>query len=213
MTTSIVRIEALKALKAMIETAVPALVGKVKVSQAAPGVEQTYPTLTIMPGTWRYEPYGEAEQATIGDPADGNVVFNVGAHSAPVQLRIVAATIGERMALEQEVTNLFMSQELRAGILVVPVTSCPDLSDWIAAFEYESDQWIDADAFDRKLESLIIVNGCIPALVARTEVYEINDLALGLTPDFDTAFTTDTMVPPGVELVLINQDGTISPYP
>jgi hypothetical protein len=209
---AVVRIEALRALKARIETAIPELAGKVKVSQAPAGEEQTYPTLTIIPGTWKFDPHGEAEFATIGDPADGNVVFNVGAHSAPVQLRIVATTIGERWTLEQKVVDLFLGQELRAGVVIVPVTSCPELSTFIAAFEYDSDQWVDVGAFDRKLESAIVVNGVMPALVARTEVYEIDELVLGLTYDFDTAFTTDTMVPPNVELVLINQDGTIQPW-
>jgi hypothetical protein len=210
---AIVRLEAFKSLAARIESAVPALVGKVKCAQAPSSTEQTYPTLTIIPGTFKYEPHQESEHATIGDPADGNVVFNVGAHSGPVQLRIVATTIGERMSLEQSVTNFFMSQEMRPGIVITEVTACAELGRWIAAFEYDSDQWVDIEAFDRKLESLVIVNGIVPALVARTEVYEINELVLGMTADFDTTFTTDTMVPPVVELVLINEDGTISPYP
>jgi hypothetical protein len=46
----IVRLEAFKALAAAIETAVPELAGKVKVGQASSGTEQTYPTLTIVPG-------------------------------------------------------------------------------------------------------------------------------------------------------------------
>lgn len=209
----IVRLEALRSLAARIEAAVPALAGKVKCGQAPAGTEQTYPTLTIIPGTLKYEPHQEAEHATIGDPALGNVVYNVGAHHGPVQLRIVATTVGERMQLEQDVANFFLAQELRPGIVITEVTTCPELGNWVAAFEYESDQWINVDAFDRKLESLILVNAVIPALVARTGVYEIDELVLGVTADFDTAFTTDTMVPPGVELVLINQDGTIEPYP
>lgn len=209
----VVRIEALRAFAAMIETAIPDLAGKVKAGQVPSGVDQTYPSLTIVPGPLSYEPAQDLEHATIGDPAAGNVVFNVGAHSGPFQLRLVATTIGERWTLEQKIVNLFMAQELRPGVIVVPVTSCPELGNWLAAFEYTSDQWIDTEAFDRKLESLITVNGIIPALIARTGVYEIDDLVIGLTDDFDTTFTTDTMVPPGVELVLINQDGTLSAYP
>lgn len=210
---AIVRLRALEALGLVIAAAVPALAGKVRVGQAPSSVDQTYPTLTIIPANLKFEPHGEAEHATIGDPAAGNVVFNVGVHEGPIQLRIVASTIGERYELEQRVLDVFLKQELRAGILIVPVTTTPDLSTWIAAFELDSDQWIDTEAFDRKLESIIIANGVIPALVARTDVYEIDELVLGLTPDFDTAFTTSTMVPPGVELVQINDDGTISPYP
>lgn len=210
---AIVRLEALKSLGARIEAFVPALAGKVKTAQAPSGTDQTYPTLTIIPGPMKFESLQEVEHATIGAASLGNVVFNVGAFSGPVQLRIVATTVGERMALEQGVTNLFMSQERRAGIVITEVTACADLSTFLAAFEYDNDQWMDADAFDRKLESLIVVNGIIPALVARSGVYEIDELVLGLTADFTTAFTTDTMVPPGVEVVQINEDGTFSPYP
>jgi hypothetical protein len=207
---AIVLLEWMKSLAARIEAAVPELVGKVKTEQQPAGVEQVYPTLTITHGTLKFEPFGEFEHATIGDPSLGNVVFNVGERSGPVQLRIVATTPGERMLLEQKVTNLFLSQERRAGILVCEVTACPELGNWLAAFEYDSDQWINVDAFDRKLESLIIVNGILPALVARTAVYEIGDLVLGLTADFTTEFTS-TMVP-GVEVVKINDDGTIEPW-
>jgi hypothetical protein len=210
---SVVRIEALRALAAVIEAAVPALAGKVKTAQQPPGVEQTYPTLTIVPGPLTYEPAQELVSATIGDPSLGNVIFNVGAHSGPIQLRLVASTIGERWTLEQAIANVFLGQELRPGVLVVPVTTNADLGDWIAAFEYTSDQWEDAAAFDRKLESLITVNGIIPALVARTPVYEIDTLVLGLTEDMTTTFTPTTMVPPSVEVVQINADGTIAPYP
>ena len=214
---AIVRIEALRALGAVIEAAVPELAGNVKVGQAPSSTTQTYPSLTIIPGPLKYEPNQALEQATIGDPAGGVVVFNVGAHSGPIQLRIVATTIGERWTLEQKVADLFLGEPMRPGVVVVPVTSCPDLGDWIAAFEYDGDQWMDMDAFDRKLESLITVNGVIPALVTRTDAYPIETLALGvmtgITVDFDKPITTDTMVPPAVEVVQINEDGTVSAYP
>ena len=210
MTVSVVRIEALKALAAVIEAAVPDLAGKVLTEQQPPGAVQTYPTLTLVVGRLKYFPDQESEYATIGDPADGNVVYNVGDRIGPLQLRLVASTIGQRRQLEQQITNLFLSQEMRPGILVVPVTTCPELSDWIAAFEYEDDEWFDASAFDRKLESLIVVTAIIPALVARTGVRVIDRLVLGLTEDMTKPFTADTMVPPDVETVLINQDGTFS---
>lgn len=210
---ALVRLEVLKSLAARIATAVPALVGKILSGQQSSGKDQTYPTLTLLPGKMTFEPLQEVEHATIGDPANGNVVFNVGAHSGPLQMRIVATTVGQRMQLEQDVTNFFMAQERRAGIVITEVTTCPDLSMFLAAFEYDSDQWIDVDAFDRKLESVVMVNAIIPALVLRANVYEIDSLVLGLTADLTTAFTTDTMIPPGVEVVQINDDGTFSPYP
>jgi hypothetical protein len=208
----IVRLEVFKALGAAIETAVPELAGKVKVGQASSGTEQTYPTLTIVPGKFMHEPFDEYEHATVGDPADGNVVYNVGELAGFVALRIVATTPSERYALEQKVANLFLSQERRAGILVVDVTACPDLSAFVASFIYDSNDWVNVDAFDRKLESVISVNGIVPALVARTGVYEIDELVLGMTEDFDTAFNESTLAPPGVPTVQIHEDGSITPW-
>lgn len=212
---SATRIEALRALGAVIAAAVPELAGKVKVGQAPSGVDQTYPTLTLIPpGPLKYEPAQALEHATIGEPSDGVVAFNVGTISGPLQLRLVATTIGERYALEEKVSRVFFAELLRPGVVVVPVTSMADeLGEWIASFEYASDQWIDADAFDRKLESLVIVEAIIPVIVVRTGIYEIDEFVFGFTTDLETEFTADTMIPPGVETVRINQDGTISPYP
>jgi hypothetical protein len=207
---AVVRIEALRALAAQIEAVVPALAGKVKAGQASSSVEQTYPTLTLTYGPLTYEPAQELESATIGDPSAGVVVFNVGAHSGPCQLSIVATTVGERMQLEQDVVNVFLAREGAPGVVVVPVTTTPELGDWIAAFELTDDQWIDRDAFDRKLEALIQVNAVIPALVTRTDVYEIDELLLGLSTDFAAAPTS--MTAPSVEVVEIHDDGTITPF-
>jgi hypothetical protein len=215
---AVVRVEALRALAAAIETAVPALAGKVKVGQQPSNVEQTYPTLTLVPARWKFEPHQESVHATIGDAADGNVVFNVGAHAGIVQLRIVATTPGERYELEQRVIDVLLGQEGRPGVFVVPVTAIASLSSWIAAFEYEADSWNDGFAFDRKLESLIELNAIVPALVARTGVYEIDELVLGLEIAADLDALPD--LPPdteisdvaGVEVVVIDEDGNLSPY-
>lgn len=214
---SVVRIEALRALAGVIEAAVPELAGKVNTGQQPSSTVQTYPTLTIIPGPLKYDPAQAIESATIGDPAAGVVVFNVGAHYGPIQLRLVTTTIGERWTLEQKIEDLFLGGPMRPGVVVVPVTTCADLGNWIAAFELDGDQWVDMGAFDRKLESLITVNGVIPALVTRTDAYPINTLVLGviagIAPDFNTTITPDTMVPPGVEVVQIHDDGTMTTYP
>jgi len=210
---SIVRIEALKALKAVIAAAVPALTAdNIIVGQAPSGRTQTYPTLTLGFAALSFEPAQEIESATIGPATDGVVVFNVGAWSGPLQMRIVATTVGERYELEQAVLDCFLAREGAPGVIVTPITSTPDLGDWIAAFELDSSQWIDVDAFDRKLESVITVNAVVPALTVRTHVYEITTLVLGLTEDFDAVFTPSTLTPPAAEVVQIHDDGSITPY-
>jgi hypothetical protein len=207
-----IRIEAFRELAARIEAAVPDLAGKVTIGQAPSDTEPTYPTLIIVPGLLKYEPAQELEHATIGDAADGVVVFNVGSHAGPVQLRILATTVEERYTLEQQVLDMFLAEELRPGVVIVSVTTCPELGDWLAAFALDTDQWIDSATVEQ-LESSIMVNTTIPALVTRTAVYEASELVLGTTADFATAFDTDTMAAPAVEIVAIDEDGTITPYP
>lgn len=208
----VVRISCFEALRDLIATRVPELAGKIKIGQQPANVDQTYPTLTITAAKLPFEPQQEDVHATIGDPADGVVVYNVGDFIGAVQLRIVATSPSERYLLEQKVQNVFFARAGSPGVIVVEVTACPDLDDFIASFELESTQWIDVAAADRKYESAITTNAIIPALVTRTDEYEIDDLVLGFTTDFATSFVSDTMQPPKVEVVLVNEDGTIEPY-
>ncbi len=210
---AVVRIEALRALAAVIAAWVPDLAGRICEGTPPSSEFEGMPNLSIQPARWDYEPDQAAESRTL----PGNVVvWNVGRHSTPMVLSIVASTPEQRAQLEAAVIDLFLSQRHpltgmpRPGILVVPVVACEALAEWLAVFEYESDGWEDANAFDRQYETRIIVTALIPALTIERPVYTISELRLALARDLAPQPTRGAVAIPTTELVTINTDGTIS---
>jgi hypothetical protein len=211
----IVRIEAFRALERLLACEIPELDGHICTGQSPAGEIQEYPSLTIDPGRLTYEPHQALEVAKL---PGARAIYNVGSHDGPVSLRLVATSVGERWTLEQKVLDVFLSQLDeegfgRPGVLVVPVSGCSNLSRQVATFELDEDEWNDARAFDRRYESVITLRASLPALATRCGVYTIHDLRLGLTADMATAFTPSTMVPPAVEVVRVEEDGTMTPIP
>jgi len=138
--------------------------------------------------------------------------MNVGRHEATIQLRLAAATLAERYALEEKLVDLFLRSPMRPGVLLTTVTAAAEYGDFLAAWEFDEDEWNDEKAFDSQFWAVATLTGVIPALVTRVGTYELKELRLGLTGDFKTAYTAasfDTS-PATVEVVRINQDGTLS---
>lgn len=203
---AIVKLDAITALVAAISAAVPALNGKITVHQAVPSKVESFPNLAIvLAGRFPFEPHQRALEVDLG----GNVVvWNVGAHSGPVQWRVSATTSKERIALEAALIDFAMSRIGSPGIVVVPVVASAQLT-WVAAFEYEDSTWMDQRAQEREYEAVLTFTGVFPALVTESPVYDTTTLLLGLTQDFATAFTPSTF--PSVGLVRIHDDGTVTP--
>lgn len=210
---SVVRIEALRAFGAFIERMVPELAGHVCVADTPPNEYESMPNVSIIPGKWDYAPEQRSDHAEL----PGNtVVYNVGEHNAPCVISVMASTRTERAALEQKIVALFYGNDHPLdgmpldGVIMLPVNTCPALSRWSASFDLESDEWNDTLAQDRRFESRIVCTAGIPALTIKTPVYTIEQLLLGITEDMSTTFTPATAIPPAVELVVINEDGSIS---
>lgn len=210
---SVVRIEALRALAALLQTAIPELSGHVCTGTPPSSEFEHVPNLAIMPSKWTYDPEQEDERATL----PGNrVVYRVGEHNCACVLSLVTGTVGERWTLEAKILDLFLRAKhpltghRQPGVIVLSINSLPELARWVASFELESDEWNDQLALDRRYESRIVINAHIPALVVDSPVYTIEQLILGVTEDMSTTFTPATAIPPAVELVVINQDGSIS---
>jgi hypothetical protein len=210
----VVKIDALTNLAAALATAVPALVAKtpITIQQAPSAVMEAFPNCAIIiPGKLLFDPAQRLMQQDLGNNV---VVFNVGAHEGPIQIRITTNTTLERAQLEQAVMDLFMGSAgttaARPGVLPIEIVST-DLVDWVAAFEYEDSMWNDTRAQEREYESVITVNAVIPALTVQSSVYDIDTLKLGFTEDFTTVSTPDNFGPPFAEVVQINQDGSITP--
>jgi hypothetical protein len=208
----IVRLDAMDALARMIACEIPILEGHICVGQAPSSEQQEYPHLSIDPaGRWLFDPQQQEQKATL---PGGRTIYNVGDHEVSVQLKLQTTTPRQRAELEQRVIDLFLAQEdesglPRPGVIVVHVTACPELYRWTAAFELEGDEWDDEKAFDAQLASIITVRASIPALVTRCGEYTIQTLRLGIINDLE-ATVSPAMSPP-VEVVTINQDGSITP--
>lgn len=207
----VVRLDSLTALMRTIVCEIPQLEGHVCVGQAPSGEMQEYPHLVIDPIRWRWEP---AQQGRVRALPGGRTVYNVGAHECTVQLSLAATTPAERAELEQRVLDIFIGAEdaesglPRPGVVVVQVTD--DLmGGYTSAFELDADEWDDSKAFDRILTSIISVTAIVPALVTRCGEYTIRDLRLGVTQELATP-VGPAMDPP-VEVVRINDDGTLTP--
>lgn len=211
---AVIRYEALTALQTAIAAAVPELVGadKIVIAWAPPEKTACMPALAIIPTRWKYLPDQECEH--FMDPLTTSVVYDVGRHEATIQLRLVAATPGERMTIEQKLIDLFLSQEGRPGILVTTISAVttPEIRDWFCSWELEGDEWRSEKAFTNQLWSVCEITATLPALVTRAGVYTIDDLRLGITADFATTFNSATFdTSEGIERVQVNQDGTYSP--
>jgi len=201
---AIVRLEALKQLGKEIACAVPELKDRICIGQAPGSREIRWPHLAIIPVTWAYEPNQARE---VDSPAPDRVIMEVGAHTARVQFRLGAADIYTRIALEQKIIDLFLSTPLHPGILLTDVAACP--LEFRASWELQEDEWRNEAAFDKAYYSITQVNGIIPALVTRLGAWTIDQLQIGLTEEFGAS----PFGPPSVEVVIVAEDGTISPAP
>lgn len=204
----VVKIDALANLATAIAAAVPSVTATIEIQQAPSAVIEAFPNIAIIiPGKLVLDPAQRILQQDLGG---GVVVWNVGAHEGPIQIRITAASKAERGTIEQTVIDLLLGREGSPGVLPVAITST-DLVQWVAAFEYEDASWDDTRAQEREYEAIITCNAVIPALVVTSGVTSIDKLLLGFTEDFSSSFTPASFGPPLAALVQINADGSISP--
>lgn len=213
--TCVVRIEALEAFTALVESQIPALVGRTCAGQAPSGELEKLPNLSIEPTRWMYAMDQAAQTATL----PGNVVvYDVGNHEASCVVSIMATSPRQRATLEQQVIDLFLSSKHpltgmhMPGVIAFLISNCPEVSRWSSSFELDSDEWVETLAMDRRYESRMIVNATIPALTVDSPVYTMTALIMGVdvTPTPTDATTAPPVGDPTVELITINADGTIT---
>lgn len=210
---AVVKIEALRWLRTLIECAIPELAGKVCVGQSPPNHQLGFPSLAITPiGKWRFFPDQEDDQVFV--PAPDRVIVRLGRHEVMVQLQLAATTPDERYELAQRVEmEVFQATEGHPGIAfgdVLPLAE--DFGAVQASAEMEDEEWHDGKAFGGQSWSYLEVRVSVPALGTRKGVYAMKELQLGLTDVFGvdvtaSSFSTD----PTIERVTVADDGTISP--
>jgi len=201
---AVVRLEAMRMLESAIEQHVPRLRGRVVPWPQPPGQKLKLASIALILVRTHFNP----EQATeVYEPSPDEVVMRVGMHELTVQMRLTAATLPERAALEEQVLDLWLSSIGRPGILLTPVVSCPRFGSITCAWELEDATWEDEMAFDEKWWTTMVVTGQVPALVTRGEAPKMRDLQLGFT----TAGPGHQFSDPAVEVVRVQEDGTFVP--
>lgn len=204
--TCVVRHESLHALAEYVACNIPELDGQICVGQADPGHRQTFPSLAIDPVRWAYFPDQAAE---VSSPAFDRVIHNVGRHESVVQLRIGAATVGERRELEQRVLDLFLSTPLHPGVVLVTVRRCEAVGPFVASFTLDEDEWQDEMVFDGKAYSVVTATAIVPALATRLDAFPMNELEIGLSQSLESE-SIDADFPADAEVVAVEEDGTVS---
>jgi len=203
----VVKIEGLRALARALEAKVPELIGQIRVGQAPPGKPQTWPSVTLIPvGRWQHILYGAAHP--IRSLPGHRTVFDCGYHQVSVQIIVAGVSYEARAELAEEVALVFRgADELRPNVLVTPITACVQLGDTFATFVLEGEEWDDTEAMARNFEDTLDVTATFPALSVDV-VPTINQLLLGLS---DRSPAPTAFDDPSVEVVQINDDGSISP--
>ena len=210
---AVVRLEALKSLGAAIELGISELRGHVEIVQVPPEQKLTFPSLALVGSKYRYTPFQEAEATDdAGDtvePDEQSLVVSLGCWETTVQMRLACATLADRYALEESLTELWMQREGAPGVLCTTVTACPLLGNILASWTLDDSDWADDMAFSSQHWAVAEVSGVIPVLVTRRGVYSLDERRLGLTNDFtipETSAGFDTVVP----VVKINENGTVT---
>lgn len=209
---AIIKLCALETLAEQITAQIPELVDRVCVGVPPNSHDETTPSMTVNAVRWKYEP-GMVEELTT---APGVSVRRVGHHEGMIQIRILAATPGERDDLADRVVDVFLGFVdpegfAHPGTILSRITNC-GLVPWVASWDLDQDELVNLEAFTSKYEALIQVEGRVPALVTRTGVRDVRTLILGLTADFTATANTATMAAPATEVVQISETGAIEPY-
>jgi len=163
-----------------------------------------FPSVRILPGKFTFMPWQANE---VDDSLDDVNVLEIGTMEGTVQIRISAKTSQERDEVEDAVANLFLSDELRPGVLPLqtPAVTLGGIATAYQApvsFTMEDAEFHDEMVFSKKRYTFMDLNAYYPALVAR-RVATIEELVLAFTDDLGSTAPEES--------VLVHDDGTITP--
>ncbi len=170
------RLEALRWLSKYIQAQIPELKDVICTVVGAPGHQLAFPSLAITPVIFTYEPNQAVETYAV---YPDKVTMAVGNYRGILQLRLTTDTEYQRYAIEEKLTQLFLSREGGPGVLVGEITSCAELGEFTADFEFDSVDWINDEAMKNKYVSLIVVTSVIPALTVRRDAHVMDQLLVG----------------------------------
>lgn len=211
------------ALATALETATPALAGRIEVLQQPPQELSDYPTAAILPGLFRtswnssYDDLLDDDLEAVTDD-DGNALVNVGTLSGTMQVWLAAEYPADRENLEGRILAAFVDGET-AGRIDVDVDIAlyaPALGVTTSvAFYCDGEAWREEMAFserrwailDLSVDLSIYVGLPVATFPVVTELRlsitrDLTDVSDAATPEAAEAALT------GVETYSIASDGT-----
>jgi hypothetical protein len=215
--SEVIRLDALEALHARIETSIPdlaqyrtpggAMRSRISVSQTPPDRKAPLPSMAIVPSRFRLE---TNQESIHSEPDPDTAVINCGRWRTSVQLRLVATNAPERERLEELVTALFFAREDAPGVLLTRVADA-ERGDWTASWTIDDGEWNDEAVMGSALWSVLTVDATIPLLVRRAGIFTIDQLLVGITSNFTAAVAADPFTSrPGLAVYQVASDGSIS---
>ena len=204
-----VRQEALEALADALTAVVSPDIHHVVVGQADADVEVCFPHLVVASkGAFSFSPMQDDE---IYDDPD-SLTVEVGAFIGRFEITLGFKNQVQRINLEEKILHLFLSQQDTPGVLTKTLTGFDVggrvfLGSAPVAFILDSEAWNEEKVFARARYSMLEVLVNLPALVTRTNVYDLEDLV--------TVLQADVITPPveAPETIVILDTGIIGPYP
>lgn len=184
----------------------PSLGVTIAAGAADPEDRLVTPTIRLLPQDFEFIPF--QEDSVDDSPADRHLI-DVGEFVGDIEMRLVGCSGETRETLEDSVTNLFLAQELRPGVIVAqtrPVTVGGWSTAYTASCAYilESAIWHDEAAFSKRRYTYLTISTVYPALVMRKPDYTINELIAAFNMDLEDAVQ---------EQISIDEDGNITNVP
>lgn len=224
---AVIKIAALERLQEVFEREVKELRGLFCIGGATRDKKLTFPSVSLMPGKFRFDPHQADERDHVRDVdrdfGPKTAIFEVGTWIGQVEIKIGSKVPRQRYELEFLIEQVFLGNAdgtapdakdragemwLRPGIILVDVPECDNAR---CAFELEDDMWENEKVFANEWYSTMNITALIPALVRAKNIPTIDQLSLSLTEDLDTVINTpaeaDALV--DIETVIVQEDGTI----
>lgn len=168
-----IRRAAADVLKLRIEQCIPALNGRTRATFA--DEEENRPegaSCALVFKRAGFEPQQSAE--VLATEGAGPLVLQLGEWAVRAQIIVGAGSSREREALEEALLGLWLTDPDRPGVLVLPITDAPAVSEHgpvstgatvIATFVLDDDEFNEERVFSKKRDSVLGITVELPALL------------------------------------------------
>ncbi len=174
-------------------------------------------------GAYEFQPF-EEDEVWATDSAHATQpntqAVQVGDMSGQIELLLGATNEAFRERVEDRILNAFLAGQspegfARPGVLVqqldsFEVAGAASLADVPVGYMLQTETWQEEMVFEKKRFSSLMLDVDMPALVIRTDAYDIDSLILAITDDL----TSETIVIADLDdpQLSVSEDGDLSIY-